>query len=231
MAHRLHLPHPPERWALGRIQNPIRGLLHGTAALGAVAGVAWLLVDSPGDSLSRKLALTVFGAALVALFTISTLYHTLPWGPRWKRRMQRLDHSAIFGVVAGSYTPIAVIVFDGWITVAALTVAWVGFAVGVGQIWLFPRETHAFSIALNTTIGALSLLFVKALVDRLPLLAVALLALGGVMYLVGMVLLVTNRPQLWPRVFSYHEVMHVLVVAAAGTYWFVTWRWVAPFAG
>ncbi len=212
------------------MQNPIRGLLHGGAALAAVAGVVWLLIDSPNDGVSRKAALAAFGLALVVLFTVSTLYHTVPWGPVWKKRMQKLDHSSIFVVVAASYTPVAVIVLDGWVAWAALALAWGGATVGIGQIWLFPRETLGFSIALNTTLGFFALLFLKALLERLPLTAIGVLAAGALLYFIGMILLVTNRPRLWPRVFSYHEVMHMLVVAAAATYWFATWRWVAPFA-
>lgn len=233
MSHLPHLPgmpHLPDRWSLGRMQNPIRGLLHGTAALASVAGVAWLLIDSPDGGIGRKLSLAVFGMSLVAMFTISTIYHTVPWGLAWKQRMQRFDHSSIFLVVAGSYTPVAVIVLDGWMTWATLLVVWGGAAVGISQIFFFPRETMALSIVLNTTIGAIGVLFTKVLFDRLPITAMGVLAAGGLMYLVGMILLVTNRPRLWPRVFSYHEAMHVLVVAAAATFWFGTWRWVAPFA-
>ncbi len=226
MPHRRHLP---TRWTIGRVQNPVRGLLHGPAALAALAGLAWLLFDSPGG-ISRKAALAVFGLSLVALFTISTLYHTVPWRRIWKLRMQRADHAAIFAVVAGSYTPLAVIVFDGWLTWVTLAMAWGIAAVGVAQLAFFPRETVAFSIALNTTLGCLAVLFLKALVDRLPWTAIALLMLGGVLYLVGMIALVSRRPRLWPRVFSYHEAFHVLVVAAAAVYWFTIWRWVAPFA-
>lgn len=212
------------------MQNPIRGLLHGGAAIAAAIGVAWLLGDSPGDGLGRKMALGIFGLTLIVMFTISTLYHTVPWSLAWKQRMQRFDHSGIFLVVAGSYTPVAWIVFDGWVMAAALTVAWGGAAIGIGQIFFFPRETMSLSMALNTTIGAVSILFVKPLFDRLPVTAIAVLTFGALLYLLGMILLVTERPQLWPRVFSYHEVMHVMVVAAAATFWFATWRWVAPFA-
>ncbi len=228
---RLHLPHPhlPERWTLGRLQNPVRGFLHGPAALLSLVGLAWLLIHSPGG-LSRKAALGVFGLSLVALFTISTLYHVVPWRRLWKDRMQRADHAAIFAVVAGSYTPFAVIVFDGWLTWAALAMAWGIAGVGIAQLVFFPRETVAFSIALNTTLGCLAVLFLRALFDRLPWTAIALFLLGGLLYLVGMVVLVSRRPRLWPRVFSYHEAFHVLVVLAAGVYWFTIYRWVAPFA-
>jgi hemolysin III len=165
--------------------HPVRGLLHGSAAVVALVGAIILFAIAPGDGW-RRITFLVFGLSLVGLFTVSSLYHSIPWREAHKQRMQRLDHVMIYVLIAGTFTPLAAIVLDGWIRVMTLT-----------------------------TQGWLGLLLLWPLSSRLPWTALALIGLGGLFYTVGMVLLVTNRPRLWPRTFSYHEVFHILVVAAA----------------
>ena len=107
------------------MQNPIRGFLHGSAAIAAVGGLVWLLIASDGGA-SRHAALAVFGVALILLYVVSTLYHTIPWNHTWKKRMQRVDHSTIFIFISASYVPLAVIVLDGWLKWGTLIVVWGG---------------------------------------------------------------------------------------------------------
>lgn len=110
-----------DRVTWGKMQNPLRGLLHGVGALGAAAGLVILLARARPDTLA---AVAVFGVALVAMFTVSALYHSVPWSSRWKERMQRVDHSLIFMVVAGTFTPVEVATLDG-----------ARLAIGLGLVW------------------------------------------------------------------------------------------------
>jgi len=210
------------------MQNPVRGFLHGTAALAALAGSVFMAMRV--RSTGARIAAVVFGLAMVALYTTSSLYHSIPWQERWKRRMQRLDHSMIFVLIAGTYTPVASIALDGWLRAVTLSVVWVIAAVGIGQQILRPRQHNSFAIALMTTMGWLGILIMIPLGQRVGIPAVIFMVAGGVLYTVGMVFLVTNRPRLWPRVFSYHELFHVMVVAATGFHFFTTWRYVFPLA-
>jgi len=216
------------RVKLGKMENPVRGFLHGSAALAALAGSIFLILKIP--SLGGRLAAAVFGLAMVALYTTSSLYHSIPWKAVWNRRMQRLDHSMIFMLIAGTYTPIAWIVLDGWLRAGTLAVVWVIALVGMAQQAFFPRQHNTFGIALMTTLGWLALFILIPLANRAGIGAVALLGAGGLLYTVGMVFLVTNRPKLWPRVFSYHELFHVMVVFASALHFIATWRYVAPLA-
>ncbi len=220
----------PSRWTLGVIQNPVRGLLHGSAALVALAGTLWLVATSPGGA-ARRLSLIVFGVTLVALFTVSTLYHTVPWRERWKARMLRVDNSAIFVFIAGTYTPLALIVLDGWLTWATLAATWGIAVLGVVQLALYPRATTGASLVAYMVQGWLGLVLLVPLAGRLPWTAIVAAVAGGVLYSVGLVVVVTRRPRLWPRVFSYHEVFHLLVIAGSAAHFTLTARWVAPFAG
>lgn len=210
------------------MQNPVRGFLHGFAALLALLGTAMLLTRAP--SIESRVAFIVFGLGLVALYTTSSLYHSVPWRTVWKRRMQRMDHSMIFVLIAGTYTPISVVALEGTLSILSLAGAWAIAFVGIAQQVLFPRERNTFGIALMTTLGWLALFIMWPLASAVGVAAVAWFAAGGVLYTVGMVMLVTNRPRLWPRVFSYHEAFHVLVVAASVLHFTATLRYVAPLA-
>jgi hemolysin III len=220
---------PFERFRLGRMTNPVRGLLHGTAAVVSAVGAVVLPVLGSGGAWSR-ISLLVFGLSLVSLYTVSALYHSVPWGDVWKRRMQRLDHTMIHVLVAGTFTPIAWIVLDGWLRWATLATQWGIVLAGAGQKVLLRQFHRHLSVALSTTQGWLALLLLWPLTTRLPWTALLLLGLGGLFYTGGMVMLVTNRPRLWPRVFSYHEVFHVLVIAGSSVHFAMITRYVAHFA-
>lgn len=216
------------RITLGKMQNPVRGFLHGTAAVTALAASVALVMRIP--TLGGRIAGAVFGISMVALYTTSSLYHSVPWREMWKRRMQRLDHSMIFVLIAGTYTPIAWIALDGWMRAATLLVVWTIALVGIAQQSFFPRLENTFGIALMTTMGWLAVFIMIPFFRRAGAGAALLMALGGVLYTVGMVFLVTNKPRLWPRIFSYHELFHVMVVAATSLHFVATWRYVAPLA-
>ena len=103
-----------DRARLGKMMHPVRGFLHGAAAVVSLIGAVILFAISPPGSL-RRLSLLAFGLSLVGLFTVSSLYHSIPWRGAWKQRMQRIDHTMIYVLVAGTFTPIAAIVLDGWL--------------------------------------------------------------------------------------------------------------------
>ncbi len=220
--------HPHERLRLGKMTNPVRGFLHGTAAVVALVGAIILFSIAPG-SLWRRLSFVVFGLSLVGLFTVSSLYHSIPWRGIHKRRMQRLDHVMIYILIAGTFTPLAAIVLDGWLRWATLAVQWGIVAVGAAEKTARRVPSKNLSIALQTTQGWLAMFLLWPLSSRLPWTAILLIGLGGLLYTVGMVFLVTNRPRLWPRVFSYHEVFHLMVIAASSLHFAAISRYVLRF--
>jgi len=221
---------PADRARLGKMTNPVRGFLHGTAALLSVVGATLLTVLARGGPWN-KVSLLLFGVSLVALYTVSSLYHSIPWGPVWKSRMRRLDHTMIYVLVAGTFTPIAWIALDGWLRVATLAVQWAIVVVGAGQKLFSSRDSRSLSVVLQTVQGWLALFLLWPLARTLPWTALLMIGIGGLLYTVGMVLLVTNRPRLWPRVFSYHEVFHLLVIAGSSVHFAVVARYLVRFAG
>jgi hemolysin III len=132
-------------------------------------------------------------------------------------------------LIAGTYTPIAAIVLDGWLRWAALGTVWGIAAVGTAQKTFWPQLGHRFSVPLQVVQGWLAVLLLAPLSQRLPWPALLLLLLGGLLYTLGMVVYATKRPRLWPHVFSYHEVFHVFVVAGSATHYAMTFTYVASF--
>lgn len=196
------------------MQNPIRGFLHGGAALASVAGLAFLLSRAWGRPSALAGAL-IFGVALVVMYTVSALYHSVPWGESWKQRIQRLDHATIYLVVAGTFTPIAIAALSGGSLALALGLVWGIALVGIVIKTLMPRVKTWLSVTLQMAMGWLALIWVPQILDHLGIGAIVLIVLGGMSYMVGAIVFLTKRPKLLPRSFSYHELFHVLVITGS----------------
>jgi hemolysin III len=201
-----------ERLTLGRMQNPIRGFLHGTAAIAAIVGLFVLLSRAWGDVAAAVGAL-VFGLAMLAMYTVSSLYHSVPWSAEWKVRLQRVDHSMIFLLVAGTFTPIAIATINGFALAVVLCLLWVTAVTGIILKVFRPHVKTSLSVTLQLVMGWSALILMPWVLSRLGLGAVVLIALGGVCYTVGAVVFMSKRPRLFPQTFSYHELFHVLVIA------------------
>ncbi|HKY47580.1 MAG TPA: hemolysin III family protein [Acidimicrobiia bacterium] len=207
-----------ERISFGKMQNPIRGLLHGSAALVSVVGVIALIASADGPGLVS--VAIVYGVALVGVFTTSTLYHCLPWSVVWKARFQRLDHTWIYALVAATFTALLVGSLDGPAVGIGVALIW-----GIGALGALkefrPRTRNKLTLLAQVALGAglMAPLFLMlgAMEPKLFVLTVA----GSIAYLVGMIMMIRHWPRLLPRIFSYHEVFHIIVIAAAVTHFLV----------
>lgn len=215
-----------DRITWGRMQNPMRGILHGLGAVAAACGLVALVIQARGRT-SILTAVAIFGVALVAMFTISALYHSVPWSRPWKQRMQRLDHSLIFVVVAGTFTPVAVAALEGSRLVIGLALVWGIGAVGVTLKFVLDDERTWLSITLQMVMGVSSVLWLPLISRRLGWGAVILILGGGAAYVVGTVVFASRRPNPFPRLFGYHELFHVLVMLGAGLHFWAIAAYVA----
>ena len=216
-----------ERITLGRMQNPVRGFLHGSAALASLVGLIVLVRAQSGPAWAG-LVLALYAGSLVAMFTTSSLYHCFPWSEKWKARMRRLDHSAIFLTVAASYTPFAVIALDGAWRWASLLVVWGLGITGIVIKFVERQVSIGLSVTLQTIMGWGAVIPMFELARRLGGETVAWLGLGGVLYTVGMIFMLTNWPKLAPRIFSHHELFHLLVIGGALTHYLVILKVIVP---
>jgi hemolysin III len=194
----------------------LRGVLHQYAFFVSLAAGAVLVVLAQG---AGRLAATIYAGALSGLLGVSALYHRVDWSPRARRWMRRLDHSMILVLIAGTYTPFALVVLSGTVSRVILAVVWAAALAGivVNLVWVqAPKWVLAgFGIGLGWALAAVA----PELVSEAGLLVTALLAGGGVLYTAGAVVYALGRPDPVPTVFGYHEVFHVLVVAAAAAHY------------
>ncbi len=190
----------------------LRGVSHEVAAGFALGGGISLGVAAPSGLASVGAA--IYGAALTALFTISALYHRPSWSVPWRMLMRRLDHAAIFLLIAGTYTPFCLLpgVEGGALL---LTLVWAGAIAGVVLSVAWPRAPKWVLAALCIGLGWVVVPVLPALKLAIHESGIALLLLGGVLYTAGAIVYARKRPDPAPRVFGYHEIFHALVIAAA----------------
>jgi hemolysin III len=202
-------------------------VLHLGAFVVAVGlGVALVLVAGQQDAP----AFAIYGLAVAGLFGVSALYHRGRWQPGVRARLRRADHSMIFVLIAGTYTPICVYALDGILGAVLLAVVWTG-ALTVVALELRPTAApRGVVVALAIALGWVAVLAAPAVVDRLGWVAAALIGLGGVLYTVGAVIYARRRPDPLPAVFGYHEVFHALTIGGAAFHYAVIAFWVLPLA-
>jgi hemolysin III len=204
----------------------LRGVLHQWACAGAVP-LGLMLVIVAGSARAR-IALSVYAVSLVGLFGVSALYHRINWrsvtGRDW---MRRLDHSMIFVLIAGSYTPFAVLVLHGPLAVAVLVAVWAGALLGVAFNLVWRDAPTWLRSSLYVGLGWIAVAAAPQLGAAIGLLGITLVALGGVLYTVGAFVYALKRPDPVPTVFGYHEVFHLLVIAAAALQYAVIAFWIA----
>lgn len=207
------------------MQNPLRGVLHGSAALVAVGGLAFLVTRAWGR-IAILLAVLIYGLALVTMYTVSALYHSVPWTQRWKALMQRIDHSLIFLVVAGTFTPFGLTALDGIRRLVALTLVWAIAVTGIVLKFALPDPRTWLSVTLQMAMGWSALIWLPWILASLGWGAVILIMAGGLCYTVGTIVFITKRPRLFPRLFGYHEVFHILVIAGSSLHFWAIARYV-----
>lgn len=210
------------RLTVGPFENPVRGLLHGS---GAVLWLAFAASLAARGAFPERTALLVCAASGVALFATSALYHSLPWPPRWKLRMQRADHAMIHVKIAGSITALTWIAGPTPFTGALAAAAWAVALVGIGYKALVATLPEHPSIRIQVGQSLLGIPAMAGFAAHAPAGHVALLLGGGLLYLAGGLCFAARRPVLWPRVFSFHEVFHVCVLAGSGAHFALLALW------
>ncbi len=164
------------------------------------------------------------------MYTVSVLYHSVGWRERRRQFLQRLDHSMIFLLVAGTFTPFGVVVLDGLLQVVLLAVVWGIAIVGIGLKFVLPRVSTKLSVTLQHTMGWLSLVALPWIWQRLGPGAVWLLLAGGIAYSIGTVIFALRRPRLASRSFSHHELFHVFVIVGSVCHFLSVWWYVMPYS-
>jgi hemolysin III len=196
------------------VKPRLRGVSHQWAFfVSLVTGVALVLTAPAGKA---TLATAVYSVSVTALFGASALYHRITWASAAARRwMRRLDHSMIFLLIAGTYTPFALLALHGTLATAILVAVWTGAVAGIVLKLCWIDAPKWFIALVYVLLGWVAVAAFPDLIHELGITATAMVAGGGVLYTAGAVVYAAKRPDPVPAVFGYHEVFHALVIVAA----------------
>lgn len=203
------------------IREPVNGLTHLLGAIVSAAGLAALVAAAVARGSARHtVAFAIFGTSLVAMYTASALYHSLPLSPRGLRIFRRVDHMMIYVLIAGTYTPVCLVLLRGRLGIGLLAAVWALAAVGVALKVAWIHAPRWLSTLLYLAMGWIAVLVAPPLLAAAPAGFFGWLLAGGLFYSVGAVVYGTKWPNVAPGVFGSHELWHLFVMAGSFShYW------------
>jgi hemolysin III len=193
-----------------RVKPRLRGVFHQYAFLVSLGAGALLVLLAA--TTRATVAVAVYAASVSGLFGVSALYHRVTWTPPARRRMRRLDHAMIFLLIAGTYTPVSLLVLKGTLATIVLVVVWTGAIAGIVLELGWTGAPRWLGGAVYLALGWVAVVAMPQLFARLGLAGGLLLTAGGLVYTAGALVYALRRPDPVPAVFGYHEIFHLLVI-------------------
>jgi hemolysin III len=202
-----------------------RGWIHLVSAVIALfAGASLISVSWPLAGLAAGLSTFVYTGAVVGMFTVSAVYHRVNWkSVKVRTWMKRLDHSMIFVLIAGTYTPFAVLAMPHDSGVLVLWMVWGGALAGVLLKMCWPTAPRWVGVPLYLVLGWVSAFYIAAILHNAGVAAMVLLAVGGTLYSIGGIMYALRWPDPWPSTFGYHEFFHACTAIAAICHYIAIW--------
>jgi hemolysin III len=190
----------------------LRGVLHEVGFWASLVVGTLLIVSVEGAR--RDVAASVFAASVACCFGASALYHRVTWTPRLRPWLRRLDHAGVYLLIAGTYTPVCLLVLGGAWRSAVLASVYACAAVAIAFKFAWIDAPRWAAAAIGLALGWGGVIVLPQLIGRLDPAAVVLLAAGGVLYTLGAIVYAQQRPDPAPAVFGYHELFHALTILA-----------------
>jgi hemolysin III len=204
----------------------MRGTLHLGAALAAPFGLVLLVLVA--DSPRAYVGASIFGATMIALYLSSATYHLAPWPQMVRGVMKRLDHAMIFALIAGTYTPFCLLVLDNAWGITMLCVVWSLAGAGMLLKVAWPYARRWLGVGLYLALGWIGLIPAYEVVTNITSLELGLLIAGGAFYTAGGIIYAVRRPDPFPRVFGFHEVFHLFVIAGSAVHFALLALFILP---
>lgn len=199
----------------------LRGWLH--AFIFPVSVVLGLILVGTAPTTEAKVASAIFAVSAVLLFGVSALLHRGSWSPRVEDVLRRMDHSNIYLIIAGTYTPFAVLALPEKQGRTLLVIVWTGAIAGVLLRVFWTSAPRWLTTLLYVVVGWIAVFFLPGLLDGAGVLATSLIILGGVLYTIGAIVYATKRPNPSAEWFGFHEIFHTFTVAAFATHYVAVW--------
>ena len=171
----------------------------------------------------------IFGLSMIELYAVSALYHVINWSIAKRRVWRAIDHANIFVLIAGTYTPLCFNILTGWVRATILIVIWLLALTGISLSIFKLNISRRIITALYISVGWVVVLALPAFLAVLPWIAVATLTSGGVLYTIGAVIYARKKPDPYPKVWGYHEIFHLFVIAGSVAFAACVWIWALPF--
>ncbi len=209
------------------MREPVNGLTHLGGAMAAVVGLAVLLAVSYGDW-PKQVSLLIYGASLILMLTASGCYHLIRTSPSRLQLLRKLDHSSIFVLIAGTYTPICFNLFAGFWNWGMLALIWFLALVGILSKIFLIKTPRWFTAAVYLVMGWLALIATPEILAALPAGALFWLVLGGVVFTLGAIVYATKKPNFFPPVFGFHEAWHLFVIGGCLCHFILILAYIAP---
>lgn len=212
---------------LKKTRRPLSGLTHLSAALAAVVGSVVLILVG-GTNRVKIIALSVYGISVIFLFGSSAAYHLIKAEPKAIANLRKLDHAAIYVLIAGSYTPICAIMFTGFWRWGFLAIIWSLAVLGIIVKMFIIKAPRWVTAGAYVILGWLCLVAAGEVKRALPAGALIGLGIGGLIYTIGAVIYITKKLDLFPGKFGFHEVWHIFVILAALAHYITIAVYIAP---
>lgn len=196
------------------LREPVNSLTHGIGAVLALVGLILLLQKAiERGSVSEIVAFSMFGLSMVLLYTASSLYHALPVKEKTLKILQKLDHSMIYVLIAGTYTPVCLLVLNGeWKWILFITI-WSIAVIGIIKKFLWMNAPRWLSTTFYLGMGWFGVTLFPAMIEKLPIAFLIWIIVGGLAYTIGAVIYGLKKPNPVPEWFGHHEIWHLFVLA------------------
>jgi len=206
-----------DQGATASVLPTLRGVLHQAAFVVAVVLAPLLIVGAAGGR--RRLAAAVFASSVVTCFGASALYHRVICSPGVRLWLRRIDHAGVYLLIAGTYTPVSLLVLRGAWRPVVLTVVWAGAAAAIVLKFVWVAGPKWLAAAIGLALGWVAVVALPQLVAQLNPAAVILLVAGGLAYTAGAIVYARRRPDPSPAVFGYHELFHALTIVGVACHY------------
>ena len=211
---------------LNKFRDPISGLTHLAAAVGAMCGVVILLLIGHDDA-TKTISLAIYGLSLVLMFAASATYHLVTAPPQVIKVLRKADHSAIYLLIAGSYTPICLHFFRGFWQWGLVVIIWSMALIGVAIKMFIIKAPRWVTAGIYLLMGWMGILAIPEMVVVMPVSALIWLVLGGLFFTLGAVVYISKKPDFYPNVFGFHEIWHIFVIIGCVCHFIVIAEFVA----
>ncbi len=210
-------------------RDPVSGLTHLFGALASLIGLIILIIyelNIPNSTPLGLVAVIMFGISLILLYTASSVYHLVKSSDKVIKILRKLDHSMIFVLIAGTYTPVCLISLNGKLRWIMFISIWALAVIGVSFKMIWFNCPRWLSTLFYVFMGWIAVFLISPISKAININGIAWLILGGVFYTVGAVIYGTKWPKINSKVFGFHEIFHLFVLAGSFCHYFMVFKYV-----